>query len=793
MKLSKPFVISSIALAIHAAFSPAYAEENNPVVSVEKTTEAQHENQLGNITVTARRRTEKEQDVPAPISVVKGEQLEATKIYQVQDLQQLLPNFTAQFIHARQSSVAVRGIGNNTANEGLEGSVGIYLDNVYLGRPGQAVFDLLDIEQIDLLRGPQGTLFGKNTTAGVLNITSRAPVFKEERSIEVSSGERGYRQLKASINQPLSDTVAVRISAYDTQDDGWIKNTYNGKNLNEINRKGARGQILIKPSETFSLRLIGEHNEEDSSTGTLIPYSFGPWNPGGSAAANLPLGTPGSNATTYAQRATALGARNISRDPYDYKVDFDASQRSRVNQDALSAEANWDINGYKLTSITAWRDWKFSPENDLDFTRLPGVVGGFKVNESQYSQEIRLASPLGEVYDYVVGAYYYHQNITSDNAYQTGASALALTTTTPFNASLRGVGKSSTDSYATFGQATWHVSQVFDLTGGLRYTLEKKEGSVQQQNVDPAFWGTQSAFFRAYDSGNLSRKDESLAGLLTASYRFSDDVLGFVTYSTGEKSGGFNVNSVTTPAAALGNSALTIEPEKARNLELGLKTSWLNNRVNINANVFLTKISDYQAVTATENNGTYVALLSNVGDLTSKGVELDIKAQATSHLLLNFNAAYTDATFDNGSAPTPFEEFNGPGGTQASGYGKGYRSISGNRVNGAPRWTANAGLQHRWNITGNVDHYTAANYGWRSETYADVNNSIYSKIPSYGVFNLTTGFRIPHGKNQWDLSIWAKNLFDKHYFLGLVNSGNGMYAGSAAQPRTVGASLRYDF
>ncbi|MFL9710707.1 TonB-dependent receptor [Methylobacillus sp. Pita1] len=765
MKLSKPFVISSIALAIHAAFNPAYAEENDPAVSVGKESEAQAENQLGSITVTARRRTEKEQDVPAPITVIKGEQLEATKIYQVQDLQQLLPNFTSQFIHARQSSVAVRGIGNNTANEGLEGSVGIYLDNVYLGRPGQAVFDLLDIEQIDLLRGPQGTLFGKNTTAGVLNITSRQPVFKEERTIEVSGGERGYRQLKAMINQPLSETVAVRVSAYDTHDDGWIKNTYNGKDLNEINRQGVRGQILIKPSETFNLRIIAEHNEEDSSTGTLIPYSFGPW-----------------RNTTYAQNAAALGAVNIARSPYDYKVDFDARQRSKVNQDALSAEANWDINGYKLTSITAWRDWKFSPENDLDFTRLPGLTGGFKVNEEQYSQEVRLASPLGEVYDYVVGAYYYHQNIDSNNAYETGASALALTAAYPPNASLAGKGTAKTDSYALFGQTTWHISQAFDLTGGLRYTVEKKEGRVNQQTINPAIYAGLSPLFRAYDTGTLNRRDESIAGLLTASYRFTDDILGFVTYSTGEKSGGFNVNSVATPAAILGNQSLDIDPEKARNLEVGIKTTWLDNRLNINLNAFLTKLSDYQAITTTEYNGAYVGLLTNVGDLTSKGLELDIKIEPNKHVAATFNAAYTDATFDKGTAPTPFEEG-----------GVGYRTIAGNRVNGAPRWTANAGIQHRWNITDTVEHYTAANYGWRSETYADVNNSIYSRIPSYGIFNLSTGFRIPHGKNQWDLSIWAKNLFDKHYFLGLVNSGSNFYAGSAGQPRTVGASLRYDF
>ncbi|MCB5184787.1 TonB-dependent receptor [Methylobacillus gramineus] len=774
MKLSKPFVISSIALAIHAAYSPAHAEE--PVSNnVTQSAEVSDQNTLGSITVTARRRTEKEQDVPAPISVIKGEQLEATKIYQVQDLQQLLPNFTAQFIHARQSSVAVRGIGNNTANEGLEGSVGIYLDNVYLGRPGQAVFDLLDIEQIDLLRGPQGTLFGKNTTAGVLNITSRAPVFKEERSIEASGGERGYRQLKANINQPLNDTVAVRISAYDTHDDGWVKNTYNGKNLNEINRKGARGQVLIKPSDTFSLRLIAEHNEEDSSTGTIIPYSFAPWRPTG---------------VTYAQVGANLGAINSGRSPYDYKVDFNDRQKSKVNQDALSAEANWDINGYKLTSITAWRDWKFSPENDLDFTRLSGITGGFKVKENQYSQEVRLASPLGEVYDYVVGAYYYQQHITSDNSYVTGPNTSALTQS-PDNSSLFGQGNAKTNSYAVFGQSTWHVTEAFDLTGGLRYTLEKKEGRVDQEHATIPGLPIQftPALFRNYDSGTMRRTDESIAGLLTASYHFNNDILGFVTYSTGQKSGGYNVNGILSPGALLGAQALEIDPEKAKNLEFGLKTSWLDNRLNINTNLFVTKISDYQAITnTTDGIGNFVPFLTNVGDLTSKGVELDVRAQATDHLTLTFNAAYTDATFDKGTAPTPFEEFDGIG------YGRGYRSISGNRVNGAPRWTTNAGLFHKWNINGNIEHYTSANYSLRSETYADINNSSFSKIPGYGVFNLTTGFKIPHGKNQWDLSIWAKNLFDKHYFLGLVSSSNfNTYAGSAAQPRTIGASLRYDF
>ena len=799
-RTSTPFIFNSLALSIIAVSQNVYAQDvttdqSLPIIQKQlKVNNASDVLQLDPIVVNARRREEEQQKVPAPIAVIKGSTLEEGKIYQVQDLQQQLPNFTSQFIHARQSSVAIRGIGNNTANEGLEGSVGIYLDNVYLGRPGQAIFDLLDIEQIDLLRGPQGTLFGKNTTAGVLNITSKQPVFYREGSAEISTGERGFQQIKGTFNQPLSDEVAVRVSAYGTHDNGWVKNTYTGEDLNEINRSGVRGQALYQPDDQVSLRVIVEHHQEDSSTGSVVPYSFGPWNPSGNPTSYLPLGVAGSNATTYADRVSLLGAQNIKRNPYDYTVDFDADQQSKVKQNAVSAELNWLFdNGFKLTTITAWRDWNFKPKNDLDFTHLNGITGGFDVDQNQFSQEVRLASPLSQTFDYVLGAFYYYQDISSHNVYNTGSKAFAITTAFPNNAYLAGIGQSTTDSYALFGQSTWHTTAKFDLTTGIRLTSERKSGQVQQADIQPTFYTALNPLFRAYDSGNLSRTDNSVAGLLTASYQFYPDILGFITLSTSEKSGGYNINSVATPAAILGNDALNIDPEKARNLEIGLKTSWLNDRLFININGFLTKVKDYQAVTTIAVNDQYFNLLTNVGDLTSKGIEFDLKAQLNRQFAVILNASYTDATFDSGTAPTPFEIFNGKGGTTNSGYGKGSRDISGNQVNGAPRWTSNITLQHQHDVFANAKHYSLMNYGWRSETYAEVNNSIYSKIPSYGVLNLTTGIRLPHGHNEIDLSIWAKNALDKHYFLGLVNSGNGMYTGSAAQPRTIGASIKYSF
>ncbi|MFL9609024.1 TonB-dependent receptor [Methylobacillus sp. Pita2] len=792
-------------LALIATSSPSHAHDEPPSAETERIQE------LEATSVTARRRLEKEQDVPATVSVVKGEQLEASRIYQLQDLPQLMPSLTAQFLHPRQSSIAIRGIGNNPANEGLEGSAGIYLDNVFLGRPGLAVFDLLDIEQAELLRGPQGTLFGKNTTAGVLNITTRKPVFKPEYSAEASYGSRDFEQYKVMLNQPINEIAVFRIAAYKTHDDGWVKNTYDGKNLNEINRTGARGQLLLQPSESFDLRLIAEHNEEDSSTGTLVPYSRGPWTPNSlisigvnpitgrpilipdlSFSRNTPAGTPGSNATDAITHANGQDASNRAYDPKDYKVTLDGRQRTRTRQDALSAEANWHFNGYTLTSITAWRQWQFKPDNDLDRTDLFAVNGGVDARHKQYSQEIRLASPLSDVFDYVAGAYYYYQDISNHEQYITGPNAFALTTIYPNNSAFSGSGYAKTHSYALFGQGTWHLTEKLDLTAGLRATVEKKEARVVQNQITP-LPPILSPLLDHYDTGVQRQKDESLSSLLTASYWLNDRVLGYATYSSSEKSGGFNTNGVASPGAVLGTDALNIDPEKAKNLEFGIKSSWLDQRLVANASIFLTKVKDYQTTTGTAIDGTYTALLTNVGDITSKGAELDLRVRVNQHLSLNLSGAYTDASFDRGTAPTPAEEFNGPGGNSDSGYGKGTRSIAGNRVNGASRWAFSTAAHLRWNPGDNLEHYANAQYSWRSENYGDVNNSEYSKIAGYGILNFSTGLRVTSGKHRWDLSLWAKNLLDKRYFLGVTNAGSNLYVGSAGQPRTVGASLRYDF
>lgn len=746
------------------------------------------------ITVTARRRQEKAQDVPAPVSIVSGTQLEAQGWYQLQDLQQALPSLTSQFLHARQSSVAVRGIGNNIANEGLEGSVGIYLDNVFLGRPGQAVFDLLDLEQVDLLRGPQGTLFGKNTTAGVLNISTRMPTFQREGSVETSLGQRGYRQFKLNYSGPLSDTVAVRIAAYDTSDDGWLKNLQDQRRFDAIGRKGVRAQALLQPGQDLSLRLIAEHHEENSSTGTLVPYSYGPLN----------RGTPGSlptNATNYGLWVQARGATQVIFNPYDYHVSIEGEQQAVVRQDALSAEANWKVghgaDSYALTSITAWRNWSFVPKNDLDSTSLQGLSGGFDTRENQFSQELRLASPSGKAYDYVLGAYWYHQKTASDNHYATGPLASSVSGGVyPNNNSMTGHGAVQTDSYALFGQQTWHAAAL-DLSAGLRLSSERKQGRVVQNALLKPSPYAVFPIFAFWDSGSLSRTDTSLASLLNASYRLGRNALAYTTVSTGEKSGGYNVNSIASVGSAFGVQAIMVEPEKARNLDIGLKTAWFEQRLTANANVFITRVKGYQGVTniAYAPLASYLATLANVGDLTSKGVEFDTRARISRALEVGLNGAYTSATFDNGTGQTPFETFNDLGNplNPLQGYGKGSRSIAGNRVNGAPKWILNTSVQWRQQLSAQVEQYINASLALRSSSFGDINNSRYSRLPGYAIANASMGWRVGQDHVRWDISVWARNLFDKHYFLGLAGMGSNAYAASAGQPRTAGISARYDF
>jgi iron complex outermembrane receptor protein len=722
---------------------------------------------IASVTVSTRRRNETSQSVPTSMSVLDDKSLENNRVYRVQDLQQLLPSTTVNFVHARQLSFAVRGLGNNTASDGLEGSVGLYLDNVYLARPGMAAFDALDVQQLELLRGPQGTLFGKNTTAGVLNITTKQPTFRSENSASLSVGQDKYVQGKASISGAFSDTLAGRLSVYKTHEGGYIKNVYNGKDVQGGDRQGVRAQLLWEPNDKVSARVIADYNEEDSNNGTMLFFSAGP-------------------SGKWLAQAAAVGGHPIT-DPARLQVNLDSGSHVSVHQGGLSTEVNWKLdNDYKFTSISAFRFWNFTPRND-DGLDVPVTLNvGALARHRQFTQELRLATPQGRTVESVVGAYYYYQNLDNTNFTYNGPLA------DKFNGTPGGAWSNLTsfadghlrvNSYALFGQSIWHIDPKWDLTAGLRATYEDKRAYEVRYaptggaTVTGAALASRNARYGAFDSGDIKLNNLSPSGLVTLAYKIDTDVLGYATLSHGEKSGGINL---TVPGAA-GVASLKIDNEKANNAELGIKSNFWERRAQINASVFANVVRGYQ------NNAydpsTLSSYITNAGDVRSRGAELETTFVLARGFSLGANTAFNDVKYlKYTNAPCPPEI------TATSCNLSGRAAL----VN-APRWTSSLNAQYATAVADGVEGYFNANTSYRTEVFGTLDASRYARIPAYALTNLSAGARFKAGGAKWDVSLWAKNAFDKLYYTSLWNTSFGAYNAVIGTPRTVGLTAKADF
>src|SRR5471032_952628 len=722
---------------------------------------------IARVYVSTRRHVESSQSVPTSMSVLSDKALESDRIYRVQDLQQLLPSTTVNFVHARQLSFAIRGLGNNTANDGLEGSVGLYLDNVYLARPGMAAFDALDLQQIDLLRGPQGTVFGKNTTAGVLNITSAGPTYTPQYSVEVSAGQDGYRQSKVTASGPLSDTVAGRVTLYQTHEGGYITNIYNNSRLQGGDRQGVRVQLLFESDSHFNARMIADYHTEDSTIGTMLLYSAGPTG-------------------KFLTQAALVGSAPIL-DPGLREVNLDSSSHVSVHQGGLSAEANWNLaNDYKVTAITAYRFWDFVPHNS-DGLSVPDQLNiGIATRHQQFTQEVRLATPSSGAVDSVLGAYYYFQNL-NDVTFSNNGSVYDAFNGTPAgalsNVNSYADGHLRVNSFALFEQSIWHIAPRWDFTGGVRTTYEDKLATEVRfaPNGGAVVTGTalavRNARDGAYNSGDVRLNNFSPSALATLAYKVCPDVLAFGTLSHGEKSGGINLS---VPGAA-GSSSLIVGNERANNLELGAKSNLFENHLQLNSSLYWTIVHGYQNNAYDPTSNTFY--LTNAGNVQSRGLEVEVTARVTHELMLGASGSFNDVKYlDYKDAPCP-PEINAIS-----------CDLSGRHalVN-APRLIGNVSAQYTQVLTDNVEAYYNANYAYRTSVYGTLDASLYSRIPSYGVGNLSAGIKVKYGLTHWDISLWAKNVSDKQYYTSTWNTSFGAYNAVIGTPRTLGLTARADF
>ncbi len=778
------------------------------------------------IIVTARRRAETAQEVPLAISVIRGDSIEATGNFNIVKLQQLAPTLQVYTTNPRNTSVNIRGLGvpYGLTSDGFEQGVGIYVDDVYNSRVAAATFDFLDVAQVEVLRGPQGTLYGKNTTAGAINITTNQPTFDFEGRAELTVGNLNFKQAKAAVSGPLTDTIAARIAVAATTRRGTLFNTTSDRWINEQDNLGIRGQLLFKPSEDLSITLSGDYSKQDPECCGTVFVRVGRTQRALARQYDALVAAVNANPNPAYPGRTYVPSRN----PYDRLTDLDSSLNAGNKIGGASLKVNWDLGAGKFTSVTAWRFWDWKPENDRDFTGLSIVSKSQNPSQQdQYSQEFRY-NQEGEKIDFVVGLFGFKQRIDTQGTEQQGADASrwSLTGAQAANPSiLQGLTANNTQylkstSAALFGQVAWKVTDSLTIQPGARVNYDKKSGFYQRivtngagQTISctptPAAGSVLAAQCGVYQP-QLSAPSDSAWNFtydFNINYKVTRDILAYATYAKSFKTLGINQNGLPLNADnTVNESAGTVKPESVNHFELGLKTQLWDRRATFNLTAFRTEIKNFQATVNGGQFGTVRGYLANAEKVRSQGIEADFKVTPSERFSAYANAAYTDAKYKKfTNAPCPPELSGGtsqPANVPADYSQPGVPGalsprqcdISGFELPGVSKWAFSYGAEVNQPITllakdGQI--YLGVDGNYRSHWNSNASPSIYTDVKGYALTNVRAGFR----GDGFDIFGWVRNAFDVNYIETLqVAPGNtGLIAGQPGDPRTYGLTIKSNF
>jgi iron complex outermembrane receptor protein len=741
------------------------------------------------VVVTARRVEEVAQDVPIPVSVLKGDLVSDAGAFNVNRLKEMIPTVQFYSTNPRNSAINIRGLGApfGLTNDGLEPGVGLYIDGVFFSRPASATLDFLDVDQVEVLRGPEGTLFGKNTTAGAINVTTRKPSFTRGTEVEVNYGSLQFVQAKASVTGPLAKSLAGRVSFSGTTRDGTTFNTLTRQNVNDMNNVGIRGQLLFAPSDRLAVTLAIDDTRQRANCCTQVVEGVAP--------------TLRPANRQWAQIIADLHYTPPSYDAFDRRTDIDSPLRSYQDLGGASLNIDWKVGSGRLTSTTAWRYWNWDPASDRDFIGLPvTTISAGTSKQHQWTQEVRYAGDVSSRANFVAGAFLFSQQINSDPVItqeQGSAAWRFLLAPSPLAATpglLDGYGfkqylKYDNLSGALFGQLQWSITDRLRVLPGIRVNYDQKKVDFDQQvygglqTTNPALLALKLSVLapQAY-TANVG--DANTSGQITAAYKISERVNTYGTFATGFKSVSLNLNGVPTDASNQPVlAAATVKPEDVRNFEVGIKTTPFR-AVTANVAVFDTEIKDFQAQVTNGSVGVIRGYLANAGKVRVRGAEFDGSARVSTGLSLYGAVAYTDGKYVTfADAPPPIEDTGGPQ----------FEDISGTPLPGISKWAVSIGgeASRKASVYGHAGEYFAAlDASYRSSFSSSATYSRYMVVPGYTLMNARLGFRTASG---WTMSIWARNLFNTDYFdlLTAAPGNTGLIVGQPGDPRTAGITLRF--
>ncbi|ATQ44587.1 TonB-dependent receptor [Caulobacter mirabilis] len=701
----------------------------------------QAETTVGEIVVTARKRAESLQDAPISITAMTAESMERAGVENVADLARRTPGLQyGEYGDMKLSPTALRGVVGGAGSAGADPAVGYYVDEVFVGQGAGANLELYDIERVEVLRGPQGTLYGRNTIGGVVSITTKRPSEALEASGEVQIGNYDSRRIAGSVSGAiLPGVVSGKLAVIKESRSGFEDNVLLKRDVNDRNGWSVRGQLLFDINPDTSLLLTADHQEADNQPLVFETLKY-------NDSASLPR---------------LLDARGLPRNanPFDRKVQSDAVTQETLEASGVAATFRTRIGEVGITNVASYRRHEYYSRTDTDRSPLKMLYDGDPEKVWRWSEELRADFTTGPI-DWLVGLYYFRQNSNNQSFVEIG-SDLAADLGSP---SLAGVlagsnGKLDTTSQAVFASATWKATDRIEMTLGGRYTKDKK--SIAYVQKDPIGLLGGDADVRAGDSWAEFTPNANIR------YRFTPDIIAYATVSKGFKSGGFN--------DSLGDAdGISFDPETLWNYEAGLKTSLFDRRVVLNAAVYYMKWDNIQISEDDPHTPAFDPIILNGGAAHSQGIEVELTARPIPALELAANLSLQKAEYDDGFLPT----------------GEPLRNLP-----FAPDYTGMLSADYRIPVEGLGEISLYGEYQARGRTYLTNNNDPDGRISPYGLLNLRASLESESGR--WRVTLWGKNLTDETRIQRLFDLSDQDLVGQKfivlGEPRTFGIELKVTY
>ncbi|MEH6463034.1 MAG: TonB-dependent receptor [Shewanella psychromarinicola] len=811
---SKIFKHSLLAFAVMGVLgSTAYAEE-------EKSTNEKDEGSIERIVVTASKRAKGLQESPVAITVVSSKAIEQAKVMDITDLQTLVPTLRVTPLQrSTNTNFAIRGFGNGTNNTGIEPSVGVFIDGVYRSRAASQIGDLPRLQQIEVLSGPQSTLFGKNASAGVISVTTREPSYEQEGKIEVGVGNYNQQEIKGYYTNGITDNLAFSFSGGVNTRDGYTESVVGLNDVNDRDRWNVRGQALYQPTEDIKFRFIADYSKIQEACCSVEDAINGP--------------------TTAAVRA--LGGIVIDEnDSFSYQSALNSDPDNNVKDGGVSLQIDIDFDGYSFTSISALRKNDSDFINDVDYTSLDILNEGGYTDIKTITQEFRLTSTGERDLEWMFGAYVFNEEvITGDTLYYgndirnyfdvlmaaggapgllggvEGVYGLEPGTFFSNDAAVSSEFDQQNDAYSLFASFDYHITDDFTAIFGVSYTNDKKDVTISQNHTDvlsaldldtvPTLFGVpigsipqlapavpviKSLQFLPPMLGlpnaveNHESDDSKTTWSLRLAYEINDNINVFATAATGFKATSWNLSRYSSPFAsdkeALESAGLALpnqvyggryaSPEEAMVYEIGIKTQFENG--SFSATLFDQTIEGFQSSIFIGTG--YV--LANAGQQSTQGLEFDSIYNLTQDWSFTLAGTFLDPVYDS---------FEGASGLD------GPVDLSGEKPAGIHEVSITAGIVYNFEVFTSADGYVRTDYIYESDVKL-AENTPESLTREVNSFNASAGLAFDNGVN---LQLWVRNLTNDEYLLSAFPPPiqAGSFNGYPNQPRTFGANISYQF